>query len=62
VLREGGLIEEIRQGDIVWLAPDEKHWQSAAPTTTMSHITIREKLNGWGGLQVSNTASHKTGI
>jgi quercetin dioxygenase-like cupin family protein len=44
--REGGPIEEIRPGDIVWFAPGEKHWHGAAPTTAMSHIAIQEKLNG----------------
>ena len=43
---EGGLIEEIQQGDIVWFAPGEKHWHGARATTAMSHIAIQEKLNG----------------
>jgi quercetin dioxygenase-like cupin family protein len=46
VQREGGPIEEIRSGDVIWFAPEEKHWHGAAPTTTMSHIAIQEKLNG----------------
>ena len=46
VQREGGPIEEIRPGDIVWFAPNEKHWHGAAPTTAMSHIAIQEKLDG----------------
>jgi quercetin dioxygenase-like cupin family protein len=46
VQREGGAIEEIKQGDVVWFAPGEKHWHGAAPTTAMSHIAIQEKLNG----------------
>ena len=44
--REGGMIEEIHQGDVVWFQPEEKHWHGAAPTTAMSHIAIQEKLNG----------------
>jgi quercetin dioxygenase-like cupin family protein len=44
--REGGPIEEIRPGDVVWFAPGEKHWHGAAATTAMSHIAIQEKLNG----------------
>ena len=44
--REGGPIEEIRPGDVVWFAPGEKHWHGAAPTTTMTHIAIQEYLNG----------------
>jgi quercetin dioxygenase-like cupin family protein len=44
--REGGPIEEIRPGDVVWFSPGEKHWHGAAPTTAMSHIAVQEKLNG----------------
>ena len=44
--RDGGPIEEIRPGDIVWFAPGEKHWHGATPTTAMTHIAIAEKLNG----------------
>jgi quercetin dioxygenase-like cupin family protein len=43
---EGGPIQEIRPGDVVWIAPGEKHWHGAGPTTAMSHIAIAEKLNG----------------
>lgn len=46
VQREGGKVEEIRPGDVVWIAPGEKHWHGAAPTTAMSHIAIQEKLDG----------------
>ncbi len=46
VQREGGPIEEIRPGDVVWFAPGEKHWHGAGPTTAMSHIAVQEKLNG----------------
>ena len=42
----GGPIEEIRPGDVIWFAPEEKHWHGAAPTTAMTHIAIQEKLNG----------------
>ena len=44
--RDGGPIEEIRPGDIVWFAPGEKHWHGATASTAMSHIAIAEKLNG----------------
>ena len=46
IQRDGGSIEEIRPGDVIWFAPDEKHWHGASPTTAMSHIAIQEKLNG----------------
>jgi quercetin dioxygenase-like cupin family protein len=44
--REGGPIEEIRPGVVVWFPPAEKHWHGAAATTAMSHIAIQEKLDG----------------
>jgi len=44
--RQGGPVEEIRPGDVVWFAPGEKHWHGAAPTTAMSHIAMQESLNG----------------
>ena len=46
VQREGGPIEEIRPGDVVWFPPGEKHWHGAKPTTAMSHIAVQENLNG----------------
>jgi len=44
--REGGPIEAIHPGDIVWFPPGEKHWHGAAPTTAMTHIAIAELLDG----------------
>src|SRR6476620_9265822 len=44
--RDGGPVQEIRPGDVVWFAPDEKHWHGATPTTAMTHIAIQEALNG----------------
>ncbi len=46
VQRDGGPIEEIRAGDIVWFEPDERHWHGAAPTAAMTHIAIAEMLDG----------------
>jgi quercetin dioxygenase-like cupin family protein len=46
VQREGGPIEDIRPGDVVWFSPGEKHWHGAAPTTAMTHIAIQEQLDG----------------
>ena len=44
--RDGGPIEEIRPGDVVWFAPGEKHWHGASPSTAMTHIAIQEALDG----------------
>ncbi|MGR3315139.1 (R)-mandelonitrile lyase [Roseovarius indicus] len=46
VQREGGPIEEISQGDVVWFPADEKHWHGAAPETAMSHIALQESIDG----------------
>ena len=44
--RDGGPIEEIRPGDVVWFPPGEKHWHGATATTAMTHIAIQEALDG----------------
>ena len=44
--REGGPIEEIRPGDVVWFSPGEKHWHGATAKTAMTHIAIQEALDG----------------
>ena len=46
VQREGGPIEEIRPGDVVWFEPGERHWHGAGPTTAMTHLAIQESLDG----------------
>ncbi len=46
VQRQGGPVEEIRPGDVVWFPPGEKHWHGASPSTSMTHIAVQEELNG----------------
>ena len=46
VQREGGPVEEIRPGDVVWFPPGGKHWHGATPTTAMTHIAVQEQLDG----------------
>lgn len=46
VQREGGPIEEVYPGDVVWFSPGERHWHGATATTGMTHLAIQEKLNG----------------
>src|SRR5215212_1777798 len=46
VQREGGPVEEIRPGDVVWFPPGLKHWLGASATTAMTHIAIQEALDG----------------
>lgn len=42
----GGPIQEIRQGDVVRIPPNVKHWHGASPDAAMSHIAISEQLDG----------------
>jgi quercetin dioxygenase-like cupin family protein len=44
--REGGPVEQIRPGDVVWFDAREKHWHGASPTTAMTHIAVQEALDG----------------
>jgi quercetin dioxygenase-like cupin family protein len=44
--REGRPIEEIRPGDVVWFAPNEKHWHGATRSKAMTHIAIQEAHDG----------------
>ena len=46
VRRWDGPVEEIRPGDVVWIAPGEKHWHGASPTTALTHIAVQEQLDG----------------
>jgi len=42
----GGQIQEIRQGDVVWIPPGQKNWHGATATTGMTQIAIQEHLDG----------------
>lgn len=44
--REGGPVEEIRPGDVVWFPPGEKHWHGATDRTAMTHVAIAESQDG----------------
>jgi quercetin dioxygenase-like cupin family protein len=46
VQREGGPVETVRPGDIVFFEPGVKHWHGASPDCAMSHIAIAEKQDG----------------
>jgi quercetin dioxygenase-like cupin family protein len=43
---EGGPVEEIRPGDVIWTPPGQKHWHGGTPTSAVTHIAIQEKLDG----------------
>lgn len=42
----GQAVQTIRAGDVVSIAPGEKHWHGATPTTAMTHTAIQEELDG----------------
>ena len=46
VQRWGDPVDEIRQGDVVWIPPAQKHWHGAAANTSMTHIAIVEQVDG----------------
>ncbi|MFC5992440.1 (R)-mandelonitrile lyase [Limoniibacter endophyticus] len=43
---DGGSLEQVRPGDVVWFPADEKHWHGASATVAMTHIAIQEAING----------------
>ena len=46
VQRQGGPVEEMREGDVVRIPPGVKHWHGATATTRMTHIALQEQLDG----------------
>ncbi len=44
--KQGEPIQQLRPGDVVWFAPEEKHWHGAAPDCAMTHIALQEELDG----------------
>ncbi len=46
VQRDGGAVEEVHPGDVIWFPPGEKHWHGATATTGMTHIAIQENVDG----------------
>ena len=46
VQRWGDPVEEIHQGDVVWISLGQKHWHGVAPSSSMAHIAIVEQLDG----------------
>lgn len=46
VQREGGPVETVQPGDVVWFPPGERHWHGATATTAMTHIAVQEALDG----------------
>jgi quercetin dioxygenase-like cupin family protein len=62
IQRDGGPVEEIRPGDVIWFAPEEKHWHGASPTTAMSISPFRRNWTdhlspGWNMSATTSIAS-----
>jgi len=38
--------QEMKQGDVVWIPAQAKHWHGATDTTALSHIAIQEQRDG----------------
>jgi quercetin dioxygenase-like cupin family protein len=43
---DGGPVETIRTGDVVWFAPGERHWHGATARTGMTHIATAPVQDG----------------
>jgi quercetin dioxygenase-like cupin family protein len=37
----GGEVNELRAGDAVWFAPDEKHWHGASPHAAFGYLSVQ---------------------
>lgn len=46
VQKDGEPAQDIHPGDLVWIAPGERHWHGASAKTAMTHIAIAEALDG----------------
>jgi 4-carboxymuconolactone decarboxylase len=46
VQREGGPIEEVGPGDVVWIPPNVRHWHGATADMPMTHFAVAEALDG----------------
>jgi 4-carboxymuconolactone decarboxylase len=46
IQRWGEPIQEMRVGDVVWIAPHQKHWHGASPGGAMTHIAITSAVRG----------------
>lgn len=41
VQRAGGPVVEVRAGDSVWFAPDERHWHGAAADSVFAYVSVQ---------------------
>lgn len=43
---EGEPVQIIREGDVIWTPPGQKHWHGASQKTGMTHLAIQENKEG----------------
>jgi 4-carboxymuconolactone decarboxylase len=41
----GGMVQEIKAGDVIWCPPGVKHWHGASPNTAMTHLSLAGMVN-----------------
>jgi 4-carboxymuconolactone decarboxylase len=46
VQKEGGPIDEVGPGDVVWIPPHVRHWHGASADEPMVHFAVAEALDG----------------
>lgn len=61
VQRDGGAVEEVRPGDVVFFEPGEKHWHGASPNMGMVHLAFTEMVDGkgWEWLEPVSEAQYR---
>ncbi|HLO59236.1 MAG TPA: cupin domain-containing protein [Bacteroidales bacterium] len=50
IQKEGGKVEEIHRGDIIWVDPGEKHWTGASQNIPLSLFKFQDELNSIKGI------------
>ncbi|MCS0461538.1 carboxymuconolactone decarboxylase family protein [Rhizobium favelukesii] len=46
VQKQGGAVEEVGPGDVVWIPPQVRHWHGASAEEAMTHFAVAEALDG----------------
>jgi len=46
VQSEGGPVEAVQPGDVVWIPPHVRHWHGGSANEAMSHLAVVEPLDG----------------
>ena len=57
----GGLIEEIRKGDMVQIPPGLKHRHGASPRAAMTHIAVQEEIDGTNVVWIEKVSDEQYG-